>query len=118
MAAGLLIRAATPILSESLPFTARVSLDPRVLLFAADVGGFYHLAPYQNLPTGDVASGVPAGVTYLPEQFMYRVALHWFFYRNVGILTLLYQEAQREHVTSAIVPDIQRTIRIEARFRF
>jgi hypothetical protein len=60
----------------------------------------------------------PTGVTYQPEQFQYRAALHWFFYRNVGIMSLLYAETQREHVTGALNPDIERVIRIESRFRF
>jgi len=92
-----------------------VLIVPRVLLFAADVGGFYHVAPYHNLPSGSLT---PSGVTYQPEQFQYRAALHWFFYRDVGILTLLYAETQREHVATALVPDIERVIRIESRFRF
>jgi hypothetical protein len=92
-----------------------VLIVPRVLLFAADVGGFYHVAPYQNLPTGSLT---PTGVTYQPEQFQYRAALHWFFYRDIGIMTLLYAETQREHVAGSLNPDIERVIRIESRFRF
>ncbi len=95
---------------------ATVLIVPRVLLFAADVGGFYHVSAYHNLPTGGAMT--PTGVTYQPEQFQYRAALHWFFYRDVGILTLLYAETQREHVATALVPDIERVIRIESRFRF
>lgn len=95
-------------------FMGTVLIVPRVLLFAADVGGFYHVAPYHNLPTGLT----PSGVSYQPEQFQYRAALHWFFYRDIGIMTLLYAETQREHVATALVPDIERVIRIESRFRF
>jgi hypothetical protein len=94
-----------------------VLIVPRVLLFAADVGGFYHVSPYHNLPTSSTAM-TPMGVTYQPEQFQYRAALHWFFYRDVGILTFLYAETQREHVAGALVPDTERVFRIEARFRF
>lgn len=99
---------------------ATVLIVPRLLLFAADVGGFYHVAPYHNLPPTTVSPPppTPTGVTYQPEQFQYRAALHWFFYRNVGILSLVYSETQREHVASALVPDIERVIRIESRFRF
>lgn len=94
-----------------------VLIVPRTLLFAADVGGFYHVSPYHNLPTGSTAM-TPSGVTYQPEQFQYRAALHWFFYRNIGILSLVYSETQREHVATALSPDIERVIRIESRFRF
>ncbi len=92
-----------------------ILIVPRTLLFAADVGGFYHVAPYHNLPTGAMT---PTGVTYQAEQFQYRAALHWFFYRDIGILTLLYAETQREHVATSLNADIERVVRIESRFRF
>jgi hypothetical protein len=98
-------------------FSVAALLVPRTLLVAADIGGFYHPIGYSNLPTGTTAM-TPRGVTYQPELLQYRVALHWFFYRNVGILSLLYQETQREHVDTALVADTERVVRLESRFRF
>jgi hypothetical protein len=88
---------------------------PRTLLFAADVGTFTRIQDYQHVPGG---AATPSGVTYQPGILQYRAALHWFFYRSVGILTLLYAETQREHVVGALAADIERVIRLEARFRF
>lgn len=92
-------------------------LVPRTLLLAADIGGFYHPVGYSNLPAGTTGM-TPRGVTYQPELLQYRAALHWFFYRNVGILSLVYSETQREHVATALVADTERVLRIESRFRF
>lgn len=96
---------------------AAALLVPRALLLAADVGGFYHPVGYSNLPTG-TTSMTPSGVTYQPELLQYRAALHWFFYRNVGILSLVYAGTTREHVDGALVSDVEHVIRVESRFRF
>ncbi len=90
---------------------------PRALLLAADIGGFYHPIGYSNLPTSSSAM-TPAGVTYQPELLQYRAAVHWFFYRNVGILSLVYAGTQREHVDGALVSDVEHVVRVESRFRF
>ena len=90
-------------------------LVPRTLLLAADVGGFYHPLGYSNVPGGRTT---PSGVQYQPELLQYRAALHWFFYRNVGIFSLVYAGTQREHVPGALVADVEHVLRLEARFRF
>jgi hypothetical protein len=92
-----------------------VLLAPRVLMAAADVGGFYRLSDYNGLPAGTT----PDSVRFQPEQFQWRFALHWYYFRNVGILSLMYRELYREHVTSnPNLFDIEREIRLETRFRF
>jgi hypothetical protein len=92
-----------------------VLLAPRVLMLAADVGGFYRLSDYAGLPPGTT----PDSVRFQPEQFQWRFAIHWFYFRNVGILTLLYRELYREHVSSnPNLFDTEREIRLETRFRF
>ena len=52
------------------------------------------------------------------QLLQYRAALHWFFYRNVGIFSLVYAGTQREHVPGALVADVEHVLRLEARFRF
>lgn len=98
-------------------FSVAALLVPRTLLLAGDIGGFYHPVGYSGLPSGST-SMTPRGVTYQPELLQYRIALHWFFFRNVGVATLLYQEVQREHVPTALLADTERILRVEARFRF
>ncbi len=91
-------------------------LVPRVLMLAADVGGLYRNAPYQNLPAGD---RTPTGVTYQPEQTNWRVGLNWFFWRRTGIMTLVYGETYRElDPTNPLRYPTERLVQLEARFRF
>lgn len=91
-------------------------LVPRVLMFAGDIGGFYQLGAYQNLPAGAV---VPAGVNYIPEQFQFRAALHWYFYRQVGIASLVYRELHNgTDPTNPTLVSTERELRLETRFRF
>lgn len=92
-----------------------VLLAPRILMLAADVGGFYRLSDYAGLPPGTT----PDSVRFQPEQFQWRFAIHWYYFRNVGILSLMYREMYREHVSSnPNLFDIEREIRLETRFRF
>lgn len=91
-------------------------LVPRVLMLAADVGGLYRNAPYQNLPAGD---RTPDGVTYQPEQTNWRLGLNWFFWRRTGIMTLVYGETYREaDPRNPLRYPIERLVQLEARFRF
>jgi hypothetical protein len=91
-------------------------LVPRVLMLAADVGGLYRNAPYQNLPGGD---RTPEGVSYQPEQTNWRVGLNWFFWRRTGIATLVYGETYREFDPgNPLRFPTERLIQLEARFRF
>ena len=91
-------------------------LVPRVLMLAADVGGLYRNAQYQNLPGGD---RTPEGVTYQPEQTNWRVGLNWFFWRRTGIATLVYGETYREFDPgNPLRFPTERLIQLEARFRF
>lgn len=91
-------------------------LVPRVLMLAADVGGLYRNAPYQNLPMGD---RTPEGITYQPEQTNWRVGLTWFFWRRTGIASLVYGETYREFDPgNPLRFPTERLLQLEARFRF
>ncbi len=89
---------------------------PRVLMLAADVGGLYRNARYQNLPDGE---DTPEGVSYQPEQTNWRLGLTWFFWRRTGILSLVYGETYREYQPSNPLRfPTERLLQLEARFRF
>lgn len=91
-------------------------LVPRLFMLAADFGGLYRNAPYQNLPSGD---RTPDGVSYQPEQTNWRVGLTWFFWRRTGIMTLVYGETYRElDPSNPLRYPTERLLQLEARFRF
>jgi hypothetical protein len=91
-------------------------LIPRVLMLAADVGGFYTPIDYQGLPTGE---RTPEGVRYQPEQFQWRLGINWFFWRRTGIASLVYGETYREFDPSNPLRfPVERSVQLEGRFRF
>ena len=84
---------------------------PRVLMFAADAGGYYRLMGFGR--------GVPESAQRQLETFQWRAAFHWFFFRNVGILSALYGESYNEvEIGNPNSFAVERTLRLEARYRF
>jgi hypothetical protein len=88
---------------------------PRTLFFAADIGSFVHNAPYQGL-SGSAMT--PPQVTYIPEEFQVRGALHWYYYRNVGMLSLLYAYTNTVDPSNPLTLPQTHLIQLETRFRF
>jgi hypothetical protein len=90
-------------------------LVPRTLMIAADIGGTYS-GDYQNLPAGfDFDSSFRRPL----DQTEWRVALHWYYFRNIGILSLLYREDYFErNPDNPEAPIVERELRLEAQFRF
>jgi len=87
-------------------------LVPRQLMFAADIGGFY-AGDYEETPEFDAALRRPLG------EFQWRAALHWYWYRNIGILSLLFSETRLEaNPDRPTDPTLEREVRLEAQFRF
>ena len=87
-------------------------LVPRRLMFAADVGGFY-AGDYEEIPEFDAALRRPLG------EFQWRAALHWYWYRNIGILSLLFSETRLEaNPDRPTDATLEREVRLEAQFRF
>jgi hypothetical protein len=92
---------------------------PRVLMFAADVGGVF-------LPLEYI--GVADDFDQPMEQFQFRAALHWFYFRNIGILSLLYSmtmDCQQVFGATCAAPAndpeapiTTHELRLEAQFRF
>jgi hypothetical protein len=98
---------------------------PRTLMFAADVGSSnYPLRPFLL-----DSMGAPT-MTESPvmEAFQFRAAVHWFYFRQIGILSLLYSmsmNCQEVFGSQCLPPDAQpdaalseHEIRLEAQFRF
>ncbi|AKF10404.1 hypothetical protein [Sandaracinus amylolyticus] len=92
-----------------------VLLIPRVLFFAADVGGVWQVQPWS---TGAEPTSDPSYREQL-DTFQWRAALHWYFFRSTGILAVMYREAHNEENPSdEDAPELERELRLEARFRF
>jgi hypothetical protein len=88
-------------------------LWPKHFLLAADVGQFLS-TPYENLP-----SPVPSSLTKIRNYWQVRAALHWFFWRNIGIASLAYvhtDEAAGRLNNAARL--IENTLRLEVQYRF
>jgi hypothetical protein len=105
-------------------FQAVVLLVPRTLMLAADVGGFFVPLAYDPAVTPAFSSQFTQPI----EQFQWRVALHWFYFRNIGILSVLYSmslNCQQVFGAECLPPDSQpeaaiteHELRLEAQFRF
>lgn len=103
---------------------ASVLLVPRTLMLAADVGGFFVPLAYDPTVTPAFSSQFQQPV----EHFQFRAALHWFYFRNIGILSLLYSvemDCQQLFGSECRPPDsqpeapiTQHEVRLEAQFRF
>jgi hypothetical protein len=106
---------------------ASVLLIPRTLMLAADVGGLF--MPLEFDPNVvNMMGGFSAQFRQPTEIFQWRAALHWYYFRNIGILSLLYSmrmECQSlfdgECRPSDAQPEAAITeheLRLEAQFRF
>lgn len=97
---------------------------PRLFMFAADVGGSHRALDYL-LPDGfEFSSEFPQPM----EVFQFRTALHWFFFRHIGILSLLYSyrmDCQNVFAAECRPPDAspsapitEHEVRLEIQYRF
>ncbi|MCB9595754.1 MAG: hypothetical protein H6719_23735 [Sandaracinaceae bacterium] len=101
---------------------ATVLLVPRVLQIAADVGGFFVPLEYAGDPAFSALFQQPI------EEFQVRGALHWYYFRNIGLISLMYSMhmyCQRvfsgQCLPSDATPDANLTeheVRLESQFRF
>ncbi len=106
---------------------ASILLIPRTLMLAADVGGLF--MPLEFDPNVvNMMGGFSAQFRQPTEIFQWRAALHWYYFRNIGILSLLYSmrmECQRMFEGECRPSDAQpeaaiteHELRLEAQFRF
>ena len=53
------------------------------------------------------------------SEMQWRVALHWYFWRNVGVATLLYKDREVEpSVKGQVEPDRERSLGLTVQYRF
>jgi len=94
-------------------WNAQVSalLIPQTLMFAADIGGFY-AGEYDEDPLFDSALRRPL------DEFQWRAAMHWYWYRIIGILAPASTETRLEaNPERPDDPTLERELRVEAQFR-
>lgn len=85
--------------------------EKRIFL-AADVGQFY--ASDFDEPTNLSNSEL----NRIADQLQWRLAAHWYVWRNSGLLTLLYTDSFREAISETADDQITRELRLEAQVRF
>jgi hypothetical protein len=106
---------------------ASVLLVPRMLMVAADVGGLHMPLPYDPAVV-NATGGFSSQFQQPTEVFQFRTALHWYYFRNIGILSLLYSmrmECQQLFTAECRPSDAQpeaaiteHELRLEAQFRY
>ncbi|MBX3250989.1 MAG: hypothetical protein KF901_27680 [Myxococcales bacterium] len=89
-----------------------VLLWPKRLFFAADVGQF----------TAQEYSALPAEFdqrpTIIRDELRIRAALHFWWFRNIGLLTLMFDEGRLQDDGRFDTNDRIRRVRLEAQYRF
>lgn len=98
-------------LQNAFNVTASFLIWPKHLTLAADFG-MYMAEDYDDLPADDAD-----GPATFDEEWSARVALHWWWYRNIGLLTVLFRET---HISDGnpLTQGREREVRVEAQFRF
>jgi len=89
-----------------------ILLVPRTLLLAADIGQFY-AGSFDEDPVFDSVLRRPL------DQFQWRVAMHWYWFRNVGVLSAMYSQTEiEENPDRPEDATRERVMSVEAQFRF
>lgn len=102
--------------SFQIAWNAQVSalVVPKWFMLAADVGSYY-ATDFETVPVGGFSSNLPRPL----DELQFRAAAHLYFFRNIGILSLLYSETHFEDdPDDADAPELEREIRLEAQYRF
>jgi hypothetical protein len=76
---------------------AGVLLWPKKLLLAADFGQ-YHADRYENLPPV-LETDLKAQVK-VPDEQQWRVALHYYFWKSIGVFSIRYRDRRTEGVAA------------------
>ncbi len=85
---------------------------PKYLMFGADIGQF--------LP-GEMDEPPLVAETDIAKQLkelQFRVGAHWFFYRNVGVLSLIYSDRTIEAADPGAEDTHERILKLVGQFRF
>lgn len=87
---------------------AGLLIVPRLLMVTADIGGLF--MPLEYDPSVVAAVGYSAQFNQPMETFQWRAAAHWYVFRNIGRLSLLYSgQMNCQHVfgDQCLPPDSQ-----------
>lgn len=97
-------------------------LIPKRILLAADYGQ-YHADPYENPPPvleTDIKKQMK-----VPDEAMWRAALHIYFWKNIGVFTIRYRDHRTQAVAdnpkfgiSAVPAQVTQEVLGSAQFRF
>ena len=101
--------------SDQIAYNIRVGflLWPKHLMIGADFGEFV------AGDRGKEPENLELELRRQLNELQWRVALHWYFWRNVGVATLLYTDREVEPSSSTQVdPDRERDLRLEIQYRF
>lgn len=88
---------------------------PKHVYLSADIGGF-RASDFKNVQ--ELPNPLPTDLSRLTDQLQWRIAAHWYVWRNQGLLTLLYTDSRTESFDAGNDDDIQRELRLEAQIRF
>jgi hypothetical protein len=95
---------------------ASILIIPKYLMLAADIGSFF-AQDFQPLPGEEPE--FDASLRRPLDELQWRVALHWYWFRNIGLMSLMWRETQREENPDNLDnPILERELRLEAQFRF
>ncbi len=103
--------------STQLAYNAQLGLLvwPRHLLLAADFGA-YIAGDLKNPP--EAIADLGSEVTKQRDEQQFRAALHWYVFRNVGVLTALFKNREVKAGRSADDGYVEREGRIVGSYRF
>lgn len=88
-----------------------ILIVPKHLMFGADFGEFI------AMEMEDPPELLETELRRQLNELQWRLALHWYFWRNVGVATLLYADREVESLDTAD-PDHERSLRLEVQYRF
>ena len=86
---------------------------PKRLLLAADFGAYVILQQMKNPP-----ATLETDIKKQLDEQQFRVAAHFFFYRNIGILSLLYKDRQVQNAKAELPANREQGVSLEAQYRF
>ena len=91
---------------------------PKNLLLVGDIGMFN--ASKMDHPPAETNQAIETDIRSQRDELQWRLGLHWYFFRNIGVLSLIYTDdllKAREDVTSQ-AEEHSRLLELIAQYRF
>ncbi len=91
---------------------------PKHIMLGADFGS-YLAGSFKNPPAG----GYSSTIREPRDEMQYRLALHWFFFRNIGVASIVYsyhftEDGYRNQKTGLNENQVDRTFNFVVQYRF